>query len=477
MRAPQLILPHEWVPRFYQRPLWEYLKNGGLRAVAIDHRRAGKDDISLNHTACAAHERVGNYVHLLPEYSQARKAIWDAVSPHTGQRRIDQAFPLEIRRVTRENEMMIQFHNGSTWQLAGSDNYNALMGTSFAGMVFSEYALSNPEAWGYFSPILLENGGWALFITTPRGHNHAEAMLKTAKKNADWYWEVLTVDDTNVFTPEQMAEELGRLQDLHGEEFGRALWSQEYMCSFDAAIPGAIWADCIIRAEQDGRICDFTPNRTAKVDTGWDLGRTDDTAIWFTQPFAAQVDVIDHHSSNLKDIPYYVDLLLKRREELDITYGTHWLPHDARPRTLAAGGKSILQQFEDAAKREPRLGKFAIAPRLDRQEGIQAARATFPVCRFHRTRTAKGLENLRQYHREWDEEKKMFRDAPAHDFSSHDADAWRTVATTWKLPRSSAFDNRTTTERLVSASITGKTYGQMRDTHLRKRKAARELQS
>ena len=99
--------------RPYQENLWEFLRGGGKRAIAVWHRRAGKDDIALHHTAIAMHTRVGNYWHCLPEYEQGRKALWTAVNPHTGKRRIDEAFPPEMRERTNENEMFIRFKNGS----------------------------------------------------------------------------------------------------------------------------------------------------------------------------------------------------------------------------------------------------------------------------------------------------------------------------------------------------------------------------
>ena len=166
---PEIVIPHNWQPRDYQQPLWRYLCNGGKRAVAVWHRRAGKDDICLHWTACAAMERVGVYWHLLPQADQARKAIWDAVNPLTGLRRIDEAFPHAIRANTRETDMFIRFKNGSTWQVVGSDNFNSLVGTPPIGLVLSEWALADPAAWAYLSPILMDNGGWAVFITTPRG--------------------------------------------------------------------------------------------------------------------------------------------------------------------------------------------------------------------------------------------------------------------------------------------------------------------
>src|SRR5215475_7704425 len=175
-----------WQPRAYQRKLWDYLERGGKRAVAIWHRRAGKDEICLHWAAVAAHQRVGVYWHMLPEQAQARKAIWDAVNPWTGQRRINEAFPRELRESTRETDMAIRFRSGSLWELVGSDNYNSLVGSPPIGVVFSEYALADPSAWGYLRPILAENGGWSLFITTPRGRNHASTFYEAARADDTW---------------------------------------------------------------------------------------------------------------------------------------------------------------------------------------------------------------------------------------------------------------------------------------------------
>jgi hypothetical protein len=271
----------------------------------------------------------------------------------------------------------------------------------------------------------------------------------------------------------ELDSELRQLQDLHGEDYGRALWAQEYWCSFDAAIPGSIWGDCLDRLQRDGRICDVAIAPTVPVDTGWDLGRTDDTAIWFRQLSGRNIHLIDHHASNGKDVQFYVDLLLAKQKEHGITYGTHWLPHDARPRTLAAGGKSILQQFNEAARLHPELGRFAIVPRLDQQEGIQAARKTFPYCRFHATRCDKGLASLRNYHREWDDEKKMFLDHPSHDWSSHDADAFRYLSLTWKFQNPKQTDSPLV-DRLLAANPVTQTFGQYKARHFEKKRRERQ---
>ncbi len=224
-----------WTQRPHQNALWQHLRNGGKRALAVWHRRAGKDDVCLHHTAIAAFERIGNYWHCLPEYNQARKAIWTAINPHTGKRRIDEAFPPELRANTNDTEMFIRFRNGSTWQCIGSDTYNTTVGASVAGIVYSEWALANPSAWAYHRPMVEENSGWAAFITTPRGRNHAFALFQHAAQSPDWFCELLTATDTAALTEEALATALAEYKALYGADVGAAQWRQEYFCDFQAA--------------------------------------------------------------------------------------------------------------------------------------------------------------------------------------------------------------------------------------------------
>ena len=101
-----------WEPRQYQIPAWKALEKGCKRLALSWHRRSGKDEIALHWAACSMMARPGSYWHMLPQANQSRKAIWDAVSGHTGRRRIDEAFPQELRETTREQDMFIRFKNG-----------------------------------------------------------------------------------------------------------------------------------------------------------------------------------------------------------------------------------------------------------------------------------------------------------------------------------------------------------------------------
>lgn len=425
----------------------------------------------MHHSACAAHERIGNIWYMLPEYSQARKSMWDAINPHSGKRRIDEAFPHEIRKTTRENEMMIQFRNGSTFQLVGSDNFDSLVGSPPVGLVFSEYAISNPSAWGYLMPILEENGGWAGFNSTPRGKNHFKGMCDFAEKEKGWFFSSLNADQTEVFSPEQLLNILRQLQATHGEEYGMALFRQEYYVSFDAAMPGAIWGDCMSKLESSGKICEVPHVAGYPVFTGSDLGYDDSTVFWFYQIIDDEIRVIDYLEDNFKDIEFYALALLNKYETLGYRYGTHWLPHDAKPRILAAGGKSILQQFvEFNQDHKEKLGNFAIAPKLDIQEGIQAARATFPKCRFDSEKCEIGIDHLKAYRREFDEENNVFSPTPKHDGASHAADGWRSVAVSWRKAKASSHQIPFE-QRLLAGNVVSLDFGTLKREHFRKMKS------
>lgn len=407
-------------------PAWAYLERGGRHAELIWHRRAGKDEICLHRAAVAAFERPASYWHLLPMASQARKAIWDAINPHTGKRRIDEAFPHKLRETTRENEMMIRFKNGATWQVVGSDNFNSLVGSPPAGITVSEWALANPAARAYLRPILAENGGWQLYITTPRGKNHAYQTFTAAEADMragrDVFAQRLSVIDTQALSAEAINEERRAYCADYGEQAGDALFRQEYLCDWDAAILGAFYGHEMRKALEQGRICQVDYDPSLKVHTAWDLGWSDDTAIWFFQVHRGEIRLIDYHSVSGADIPTIAATVLGRGYD----YGDHWLPHDARPATLAANGRSIVEQLFALGIR----GK--IAPNLSVQDGIQAVRQILPRCYFDDERCNQGVECLRQYHREYDSDRKMFKDKPVHDWSSHGADAFRMLALAWR---------------------------------------------
>lgn len=411
-------LPNGWKPRPYQLPAWSYLENGGKHAELIWHRRSGKDEVALHRAACAAFERVAGYWHMLPEAAQARKAIWDAVNPHTGRKRIDEAFPPELRSATRNQEMQIEFKNGSNWQVVGSDNFNSLVGSTPAGIVYSEWALANPAARAYLRPIIAENNGWQMFITTPRGRNHAHKTYSSALKDPTAFAQVLPATQTGIFTPERLEiERLGYIDDF-GDEYGQSKFEQEYLCSFEAANLGAILARSIGKLEAQGRIGSHVTYDPlgAPIEISADIGRRDSATWWFWQPRMGGYAIVDYDGGWGIDAEDWADRLKVKLAGRKL--GKIWLPHDARAKTFAAK-HSAVEIFVKAFGAD----KVAITPDSKKSDRVNAARTLIGRCEFSDD-CEKGLEGLRAWSYEFNEETKTFSSEPLHDWASHDGDGF-----------------------------------------------------
>lgn len=407
--------PFNWAARPHQASLWHALQEGALRADVAAHRRWGKDEVALHWAACAAHEKVGTYWHLLPEAAQGRKAIWDAINPHTGRRRIDEAFPEEIRAKTLDGEMKIAFANGSVWQVAGSDNYDSLVGSSAVGVVFSEWALAKPEAWTLIRPILAENGGWALFLWTPRGRNHATRAFDSRRQDPEWYCERASAETTAVFTPQQLAKErLEMIAELGSVEEGQARFASEYLVDFDAAAPGAYYASLLGEAEKAGRIGRVPYDPAVKVDTAWDLGIDDYTAIWFFQQVGREVRAIDYFETSGEGLHAIVAQAIAAKPYV---YGAHHLPHDVMVRELSSG----RSRFDTLGALG--LSGIAVGEACNPEDRINAGRLMIPVTWFDAEACATGLERLRTYRKRWSRATRGYA-GPLHDQASHGADAF-----------------------------------------------------
>jgi hypothetical protein len=353
-------------------------------------------------------QRVGVYYYIFPTYKQAKKVIWDGINKD-GQPMLKD-LPEEARKSTNNTEMKIVTVNDSLFQLVGSDRWDDLMGTNPVGCIFSEYSLQNPMVWEYFKPILKENGGWAIFCYTPRGNNHGHTLFKMAKDNPNWFCQLLTIEDTGVFSAEDMEEE-------RREGMSEELIQQEYYCSFSGSMPGAYYAKLLDVAEKENRIGKVPREPKLPVDTFWDLGIGDATAIWFVQQYAKEVRIIDYYEASGVGLEYYA----KRLSEKPYVYGRHYAPFDIEVNELGSG-KSRLETARSLGIR------FQIVPKLSIEDGIEAARNLIPRCWFDESKCQLGIQALRNYHSEYDETKRVLKRSPVHDWSSHGADAWRYLA-------------------------------------------------
>lgn len=347
--------------------------------------------------------------------------MWDAIDSNTGVRIIDAVFPPAIRSGINDQEMKIKFRNGSTWQLVGSDAFDSLVGSPPVGLVFSEYALSNPAAWAYLRPILLENGGWAGFNSTPRGRNHFKNICDYAENDPSWFYETLTATQTGVFTKQQLDDELKQMQAEHGKDFGHALWMQEYFVSFEAANIGSILGRWLSRATQAGRMSAkpvFDPDG-APIEISSDIGFRDHASWWFWQPRADGFGVVDHDKDAGLDASEWIDRIKERCKSRGYTIGTIWLPHDAKARTFATRD-SPMEQFLNGFGH----GIVKLVPRTKILDRVNAARTIIEKCWFDEKRCAVGIDGLEGWQFEYDQERKEFSATPRHDQNSHDGDAY-----------------------------------------------------
>jgi hypothetical protein len=426
---PQISIPYDFEPRWYQLNLWRHMQLNGFRkkrGVWVVHRRGGKDLNSINLIATAGMERPGLYWHLFPTYAQGKKIAWDGKTK-AGRPFLD-AFPKELIKSKNHTEMKLTTHNGIIYQVVGADKPDSLVGANPVGVILSEWSLMAPFVWELLQPILAENDGWCLFIFTPRGKNHGWKMLEMAKKNPNWFWEVLPNSVTKVIPDEAV-------QEMKDSGMSEEMIAQEIEVSFEAPVQGSYYGKLINAAETQGRITRVPWEPRLPVHTAWDLGVGDSTSIWFYQQYGLEVRLIDYYENSGEGLPHYAKIL----KEKDYAYGRHFAPHDIEVREFTSG-----KSRWDTARS---LGiRFEVGKQLPIDEGIEAVRGLLPRCWFDSVKCEKGIEGLKQYHKEWDDDKQCFRDKPEHDWSSHPSDAFRELAMSIKSRPKNRGEQQTTAD-------------------------------
>jgi hypothetical protein len=351
---------------------------------------------------------IGLYYYFLPTYTQGKKIIWDGIT-NEGRKFLDY-IPEEVIENQNGQEMKIVLKNGSIIQVIGTDNYDAVRGTNPRGCVFSEYAYQNPMAWEVVRPILKINGGWAVFNTTPNGKNHSYELDMMARNNPGWFTEVLTIENTGLLDEEDMKQE-------KAEGMDEEMIAQEYYCSYNVGIRGSYYAKQIEEAIKANRIGNVPIEKHLEVDLFLDLGKNDTTAIGFVQQVGKEIRIIDSLEARGEEIAYYCIKL----GEKGYRYRNMYLPHDAYNKRLESS-KSIQQQFEEAGFKTVRVPDVGIL------NGIQEVRKTFSRLWIDKERCKQMIRALENYHKEYDNIKKVFKDNPVHDWSSNFADMVRYLA-------------------------------------------------
>ena len=322
-----------------------------------------------------------------------------------------------------ESELRVDYPNGNRLQLFGSDNPDALRGAAFSGLSFDEYGMHPPNVFSeVLSKALADHVGYAIFAGTIRGRNQLYQTYEAGKHADDWFtlWQDI---DRSLETEADAATLMLRQAMQNDRELIRrglmtqAEHDQEWYLSTDAAIKGAYYAaeDRITRVPYDPGL---------PVDTDWDLGVGDSTAIWFTQSLrSGEVRVIDYYENTGEGIPHYARVL----REKGYTYGEHWAPHDIRVRELGTG-----KSRRDTARSHGI--DFNIVPNIGLDDGIDAVRLLLPRCWFDEVKCRLGLDALTFYRKAYPERLQQYSDRPVHDHASHGADAFRGLAVRHKPP-------------------------------------------
>ena len=406
--AITVTLPYS--PRAQQRTLHSALDQHRW-VVAVCHRRMGKTVLAVNQLikcALTCQKSRPRFAYIAPFRNQAKDIAWAYLKHYTA--------PIPGRDVN-ESELRIDLPNGSQVRIYGADNQDALRGIYLDGVVLDEYGQMSDSLWGeVIRPLLSDREGWAFFIGTPNGRNQFYEAVKLAQKEQGWFYVEYKASQTMVL-PYAELEDAKRTMTVDQ-------YQQEYECSFEAAVKGAVYAREMAAARSDGRIAPIPWEPRVPVDTSWDLGMDDSTAIWFSQSLATgEVRFLAYYENSGHGLHHYVGLLKEQQAKYGWSYGDHFLPHDVDVKELGTG-VSRLETLRS-------MGLFSVMP-IKRTENlyddINAVRMFLPRCWFSVPACEQGVEALMHYRWKEQTEHQTGKTLPVHDFASHGADALRTLA-------------------------------------------------
>lgn len=377
------------------------------RAVLVWARRHGKDYTCWYYLIYKALTQKGIYYFVFPEYSQARKAFWDAIT-EDGQSYLDFIPAKKVQRKLN-HEMKLHLTNGSIIQVLGSDNYDAIRGTNPCGVILSEYAYQNPNVWKLIlDPILSKNKGWAVFNSTPNGRNHFFDLYQYGINNPDeFYVSKITNSDTHFISDNDIAKK--KAQGI-SEEF----LAQEYECSFDIGVEGSYYGKQMRDMKNEKRIGYVPYDRNCLVYTAWDLGFADSMSIVFFQRRGNEILVIDFYENRGYQLAHYLEELRRK----NYNYGKHYIPHDGKAHDRLGNTFTDIAQAQGFS--------MTVLPRQTSiLEGIEKVRGMLPRVFIDETKCDYLIRCLLDYHAEYDERSQVYKSHPHHNWSSHAADAVR----------------------------------------------------
>jgi phage terminase large subunit len=391
-------------------------------AILVCHRRAGKTVATINDVikrAVIENKPDGRYAFIAPYYNQVKDIAWTYLKSY--------AEPI-LAEPPREAELSVLLVNGARIRLYGSDNPDRLRGIYLDGAVLDEFGDMIPALWtDVIRPALSDRKGWATFIGTPKGKNAFWELWAGDQKgwpgainlSQEWFSLMLKASATGLVPAAELADAR--------KQMGDAQYQQEYECSFEAAIKGAFYGDEMQLMAAEGRIRRIDIDPLIRVHTGWDIGRTDSTVIWFIQCVGRERRLVDYHEDSGHIITHYADVLYDKKREHGWQYGEHFFPHDMAYKMIDAE-KSRLGQMQAKGI------DGQICPQHAVLEGVNVVRKMLGRTYIDPTRCGRGIEALRQYRRAWDEKLKDWKSNEHEDWTNHGADALRTFAVMFDDP-------------------------------------------
>lgn len=195
--------------------------------------------------------------------------------------------------------------------------------------------------------------------------------------------------------------------------------------AFQVSTEGCWYAEQLARVRKEGRIVRMLPILPVPVNTFWDIGRGDMTTIWTHQRHSEQDRFLYYYENSGEDLIHYVMELKRWAEDKRVTFGKHYLPHEAEYRRIGKS-KDTNQTIKEMMEELWPGQRFEIVPRVSNLlAGIQATRAAFSSSWFDEEGTDKGVKRLSNYRKRWNKTLGCWSDEEQSDDNAHGADAFR----------------------------------------------------
>lgn len=185
---------------------------------------------------------------------------------------------------------------------------------------------------------------------------------------------------------------------------------------------GAILSRWVNEAERKGRIHNgviYDPTG-APVEVSSDLGFRDTASWWYWQRKVGGFSLIKYEGDSGYDADDWIPRIQETLGKLGVReLGKIWLPHDARSKTFQSKHSSV-EKFLIAFG----SGKVGVVPQSKKPDQISAARKVIQRCEFHKDRCEDGIDGLRAWEFEWNDDTNVFSREPLHNWASHPSDAF-----------------------------------------------------